>query len=149
MYDTLLAMHSVLRWFVFLSGLIAAVLALRAASSTVRPAPDASGLVFTILYDVQVLAGILLYVRFSPITTNALHHMGNAMANANTRFWAVEHPIGMIVGLVFAHLGRASMRAAAANPRRRRTAAIFFTLAWLAVVASMPWPFLPYGRPLL
>ena len=33
--------------------------------------------------------------------------------------------------------------------RRHKLAAIFFTLALLAILASIPWPALPYGRPLL
>jgi hypothetical protein len=35
------------------------------------------------------------------------------------------------------------------SPRRHRTAAIFFILALLIIIASVPWPGGAQGRPLL
>jgi len=57
--------------------------------------------------------------------------------------------VGMLAGLALAHIGRAKARRASDDRRQRRRAAIYFTLAILIVVLSAPWPFLPYGRPLL
>ncbi len=165
-YTTLLVIHSTVRWLVIFSGLATAALAIRAAAPRsvgppVARAADTSvppsvrapaalaavALFFTVVYDVQVLVGFLLFVRFSPITTTALHHMRAAMSNDVLRFWTVEHPTGMIVGLVFAHIGRAKLTRGRGG-KRARSAAIFLALAILIVLLSIPWPFMPYGRAL-
>jgi hypothetical protein len=65
------------------------------------------------------------------------------------RFWTIEHPFGMLLGLALAHVGRARIRKTADAVRRHRVALIFFTLAMIAVLATIPWPGRPYGRPLI
>ncbi len=148
MYSTLLTLHSIVRWLVILAGILAAIGAWRATSSTVAASASAEGRLFTTLFDIQMLLGLLLYLFFSPVTTAALHHVGGAMASTVLRFWVVEHPFGMIVALALAHVGRARSRRAQAPPQQRR-AAIFFSVSILVVLATTPWPFFPYGRPLI
>ncbi len=65
------------------------------------------------------------------------------------RFWAVEHVFGMLVGVALAHIGRSRVHKTSDDVRRHRLVAIFFTLALVAILASIPWPSLPHGRPLL
>jgi len=151
MYSTFLLVHSVLRWAVIAAGVVAVVRAWRASS--VRELRDfrqrrADGRAFTVLFDLQFLVALILYFLLSPVTTAALHHFGAAMSNNVARFWAVEHPFGMIAGLALAHIGRAKCRRTG-SPQQRRRGAIYFSLALLVVLVSVPWPFLPYGRPLL
>ena len=55
--------------------------------------------------------------------------------------------IGMLIGTALAHVGRGRVRKAP-DDRKGRTAAIFYGLALLAILASIPWPGLPAGRPL-
>ncbi len=55
----------------------------------------------------------------------------------------------MIVGIALAHAGRGRLRKIAADARRHRTAAVFFTLSLLVVILSIPWPGSPNARPLL
>ena len=131
MYPATLLLHSWLRWVVIVLGLVAIV---RAAGG----GRGRSALLFTIALDVQFLAGVLLYAALSPMTRSAMENMGAAMHTPALRFWAVEHPLAMLLAVVLAHVGRS-------RPRR---AAIFFTIAVLLLLAGMPWPGLPYGRPL-
>ena len=147
-YLTILAVHSWVRWLVLISGLLAVLRAFRAARGTWSAADDRAGFWFVMLLDLQVLIGLLLYVWLSPITHEAFRGMGAAMKSRSLRFWAVEHVFGMVVALAFAHVGRVRIRKA--DPaRRRKLAAIFFGLALLALLASIPWPGTPNGRPLL
>src|SRR5512142_1042601 len=99
MYSVLLTVHSILRWLVIVAGVVAAVRAWRASSSTVVATASSEGLIFTVFFDLQFLVGLLLYFVASPLTTAALHHLGGAMSNELLRFWAIEHPFGMIVAL--------------------------------------------------
>jgi hypothetical protein len=151
MYSLVLPLHSLIRWAVLLTGLVAAFRGMSGARRR-RPwtlADERAGLWFTICLDLQFLLGLLLYFFFSPITKAALQDFGGAMANSGMRFWAVEHVTGMLIGVVLAHVGRGRIHKTGHDDRRHRLAAIFFTLSLLAILASIPWPGLPYGRPLL
>ena len=149
MYPVLLTTHSIVRWLVIAAGVVAAVHAWRASFWRTPARASAAGLFFTVFFDVQLLLGLVLYFLFSPITTVAIHHVGAATSNDVTRFWLVEHPFGMTVALVLAHVGRAKSRRATEHQRERRHAAIYFTLAVLIVLVTTPWPFMAYGRPLI
>ena len=151
MYAAVLLIHSWLRWAVILVALFAIVRAVTGASSRRpwAPADDRAGLLFTIVVDVQLLLGLLLYFALSPITQAALRDFGGAMAVSATRYWAVEHVFGMVVGVLLAHRGRARAKSIADPARRHKVAAIFFVLALVAILASIPWPGMPNARPLL
>ena len=69
------------------------------------------------------------------------------MADSGQRFWAVSIPFGMIIGLILAHVGRVRTRRVASG-RRHRIATIFYGLALLVILASVPWPLMPNGRPM-
>ena len=145
MYNALLLLHSLLRWAVIAFGLVTAGTAWRELSGR---RPVRSALVFTILLDIQMLAGLTLYFVLSPATRAAFHDFGAAMSSDVLRFWAVEHPFAMIAGVALAHVARAKLQRGA-DLRQRRRAAVYFSVAIALVVLATPWPFLPYGRPLL
>lgn len=151
MYDVVLAAHSWLRWVVILTGLIAVGSAFSGMlqKRAWRAADDRAGLFFTIALDLQMLLGLVLYFLLSPFTRTAMADFGAAMGDAFLRFWAVEHVFGMVVGIVLAHRGRSRVRTIADPVRKHRIAATFFLLALVAILASIPWPGMPAGRPLL
>ena len=139
MYGLLLLIHSWLRWAVIAAGVAAAV---RGGTRE-----GTAGKWFIILLDIQLLIGLLLYFVFSPLTKAALSDFGGAMKVSQLRFFAVEHAFGMLIGLVLAHVGRKRITRAAPE-RRARLAMIFYGLALLAILVSIPWPGMPAGRPL-
>ena len=130
---------------------LAAVIRAFSGSRSERPwdsTDSRAGLWFIIALDLQLLLGLLLYARLSPITQIAFLDFAGAMRNSTLRFWAVEHGLGMIVAVVLAHVGRVRVRRAANDAQRHSYALLFFAIALLAIVASIPWPGLPYARPL-
>jgi hypothetical protein len=151
MYATVLLLHSLLRWLVLLAGLVAAARGLSGwRSRRLWTLPDErAGFWFTLTLDLQFLLGLLLYVALSPLTRGAFQDFGGAMRDSVLRFWAVEHVFGMIIGIALAHIGRSRIHKTGNDVRRHRLAAIFYTLALLAILASIPWPGLAHGRPLL
>ena len=147
MYGFILNVHSWMRWLVIIAGLWVILRAVLPGPRAWTHADDRSVRAFTISLDVQFLLGLLLYFVLSPFTRQALSDFGGAMKNSGLRFFAVEHVLGMLIGMTLAHVGAARIRKAAPE-RRHRLAAIFFVLALLAILASIPWPGLPAGRPL-
>jgi hypothetical protein len=149
MYSTLLGLHSWLRWVVVIVGVIAVVRALAGRrDGRWTAADDSIGRWFVMALDVQLLIGLILYVAVSPITQAAFANFGNAMRTPALRFWAVEHLVGMIIAIALAHVGRVKIRKAASDARRHSLAALFFGLALIVLLASIPWPGMAAARPL-
>ena len=150
MYDLVLFAHSWLRWLVLLAGLAAIVRAV-AGINTRRPwtpLDDRAGMWFTAALDLQMLIGLVLYAVLSPVTQSAFVDMAAAMRAAPVRFFAVEHPIGMIVAIALAHVGRVRIRKAPDSESRHKRALMFFGLALAVLLLSMPWPIGPGARSL-
>ena len=135
MHALLLFVHSLFRWVVLLAGFYAVGSAFGRRDA--RP-----GRWFAISLDIQMLIGLILY-WLSPITTGAISNMGAAMQNRVARFWAVEHVTSMTLALALAHIGVARAR------KGKGGAAVLFLLALVAILIGIPWPVLPYGRPLV
>ena len=148
MYSGILLIHSWLRWAVLLLGLTAFVRGVTRSQRPWTPTDQSVSRWFTISLDLQLLLGALLYFVFSPFTTAAFSDFGAAMGNSGLRFWAVEHVFGMVVAIALAHIGRTKIAKAPTDGRRHRLAAIFYGLALLAIVLSIPWPGSPNGRPM-
>ena len=150
MYSAVLIVHSWLRWIVVVSGLYAAARGLLGTSSNApwTPADDRAGFWFVTSLDLQLTIGLVLYLFLSPYATAALHDFGGAMKDPVLRFWAVEHGFGMLIGVALAHVGRVRARRTD-SLRRHRVAAIFYGLALLAILVSIPWPGSAHARPLL
>jgi hypothetical protein len=139
LYTIVLLVHSWLRWLVLIAGV--------AAVARGGSANGNAGRWFVTLLDIQMLLGLLLYFWLSPLTTAALQDFGGAMGSSQLRYFAVEHVFGMLIAITLAHIGRGKIRKAPEH-RRARIAAIFYGLALLAILVSIPWPGMPAARPL-
>jgi hypothetical protein len=150
-YSIALTAHSWLRWAVIIAGLIAIIRAVAGAFArrSWTAADDRAGFWFTQALDLQMLLGLLLYFALSPFTRAAMQDFGRAMSESGLRFFAAEHPLGMIVAIVLAHVGRARTRKIVDPVAKHRVAAICFVLALVAILISTPWPGMLNGRPML
>jgi hypothetical protein len=151
MYSPLLFLHSWLRWIVLLTGIFALVRAIGGMNGkrSWTPADAKPGLFFMISCDLQLLIGLALYLVFSPTVQAAFGNIGAAMRNPEYRFYVVEHAFGMIIAIALAHVGRARSKKAKTDAAKFKGAAIFYGLAILIILASIPWPGMPGGRPLI
>ena len=150
MYQSALWLHSLLRWAVLLTGAMAVFRA--SGGNFARRAWTAKdelwGFLFIMSLDLQLVVGLVLYLFLSPITKIAFQNFGAAMKIDTTRYFAVEHITGMIIAIALAHIGRVKARKTVDEVRRHRTLMIFFGLALVIIVASIPWPGMPVSRPL-
>jgi hypothetical protein len=144
MYGLVLTLHSILRWAVLIVGLAAIIRAFVGwfGNRGWEQLDERLGLIYTSVMDLQLLLGLLLYFVLSPLTRAALQDFGGAMANSVLRFWSVEHLLLMIIAVILAHLGRSLSRRTEAAKGKHQRAAILFTLSLLAVLITIPWPFM-------
>ena len=148
MYGFVLNVHSWMRWVVIATCLSSLLRAATAGGRPWTPADARASRIFVGALDLQILLGLLLYVFLSPFTRQAMSDLGTAMKVSALRFFVVEHLFGMLVAVALAHIGAVKVRKAPNDARRHRLVLIFFSLALLAVFASIPWPGTPGGRPL-
>lgn len=148
MYVAFLAVHNVLRWVVVVLALIALLRAYRGwfGKRDWQPADRKIGSFFAMSMDLQLLVGLILYLFLSPLTRPLFQgQMSLVMQNEQLRFFGVEHILLMVVSVVFVHLGTVLSRRAEQSLLKHRQAAIWFSLAVLALLAGIPWwrPFFP------
>lgn len=140
-YGITLFLHSWTRWGLLIAAVLIIVQAFRGWSGTQLWNDGKAKLsaAFVHLSSLQLVLGLLLYGVFSPLTTSAMSDMGAAMKDSTLRFWAVEHMSMMVLAIAFVHIGSGRIRKGADDKAKHRAAAIFFTLALVIMIASIPW----------
>ena len=141
MYTGLIHLHNLLRWFVIIAALVALFRAYLGwfSNKSWNKTDNLSGLIFTLVIDLQFLVGVILYAFYSPIVKAAFSNFGEAIKNAGIRFFAVENFTLMLVALILIHIGRAKSKKAIAPYKQHRSAAIFYTIAIVLIVLGIPW----------
>lgn len=141
--------HSWLRWLVVATALVALALAIRGWRSA-RPFTRLHArLVEAVagLAKLQLLVGLALLLWLSPIARAAWQGgIGAMFGEPALVFFGLAHPGLMTIGVGVLEVGRVR---SARSARPHRTAALAIG-AWLGIAAlAIPWPGLPWGRPLV
>jgi hypothetical protein len=148
MYTLALTLHSWVRWFVLLAGVLATTHALRSSQSGAEyPKKVPVFLAFMIAVDLQLTLGLVLWAT-SPTVAAGHAAMGAAMKDPLVRFWMVEHEFTALVGVVLVHLGYALGKREGDAAAKFKRAAMLFGFAWVTFLVANPWPFRLVGRPL-
>jgi hypothetical protein len=157
-YAVVLTIHSWLRWAALLLAIAATVNAARPLPADVSAGSAAASRVswtkswwdtlLMLAVDLQVLVGLFLYFGLSPFTKQAMENIGEAIQVPPLRFWAIEHAGGMFAAVILVRMGRVLASNAKEPSAARQRRLICFALATLLMVAVIPWPGLPMGRPL-
>ena len=148
MYTLVLAAHSWIRWIALVATVGTALAALRGRAAGPDSLADRWGMVAMMVLDLQLLLGVLLYLVLSPNMKAILENFGAAMKDPGLRYWAVEHVTSMLGAIVVAHIGRVLARKARSADAKRSRLLICFGVATVLILAGMPWPGRPGGRPL-
>lgn len=150
-YQVVLYLHSWLRWGVLLLGALTlgrAMLGWRRGRDWTQTDRLVQKL-FVALFDSQVLLGLTLYFALSPLTPRNLDGFRVAMSNTLLRFFGIEHVTAMVLALVVAHGASVASRRAESSTAKHRRWVLGLLIALLLILVGIPWPVLPYGRPLL
>jgi uncharacterized membrane protein YozB (DUF420 family) len=130
LYSFLLHLHSGFRYIVLLLILLAIIRAWLGWLGKVPYSESHRKLnLFTLIsVHTQLLIGIVLYfvspfVRFGSDT----------MKDATTRYWTVEHLVGMLIAIVLITIGHARSKRGATSDAKHKSIAIFYTLALIVI----------------
>lgn len=146
LYSVMVHVHSVGRWIVLLLLLFAIFNSLIAGRRPFIKSDAKLGLLLTIFSDIMLLVGIYLYFA-GPWGYKQFqaHSAGEIMRDNSLRFFAVEHMVGMLIAIVLIHIGKAQGRKAMSDQAKHRRTMIFYLLALLIILISIPWPFRAIG----
>ncbi|MDR6566859.1 hypothetical protein [Chitinophaga ginsengisegetis] len=134
--------HSFLRWAILLAGLWAVIRSLKGVTGKTpfTAADSKAGLFFMIFCDLQLVVGLILFFM-SPLSQAGVADMGGAMKNPVLRFFTVEHEIMAIIAIALVHIGKSKIKKAATDAQKHKLGLIFFGLAFIVILALIPWPF--------
>lgn len=145
-YSFLLHLHSIFRWIVLLLLLIAIFNSLVAGKRPFIRTDARTGSILVIFADIMLVIGIALWY-FGPKGYKIIESMGMsaAMKDPTSRFFAVEHLAGMLIAIILLHIGKAQGKKAISDKAKHKRTLLFYLLALLIILVSIPWPFRTAG----
>lgn len=140
--QTIAAIHNIIRWAVLLFGVLTV---LNAFTGTVKKrvfteSDNKSNLLFMISCDIQLLLGLILLFG-----NHWMSRMQNLKTDVSVRFFIMEHAFMMILAWILVHVGRVVVKKAGTDAGKHKRMLIFFGLALLLILISIPWPFRQAG----
>jgi hypothetical protein len=153
MYQVILPLHSLIRWFVLISLLFAIYQAYKGwLTNKVFTKFDNSVRHWTAtIAHIQLILGISLYF-ISPIVDYFLNNFKDAIGDNEIRFFGMEHSAMMLIAIVLITVGSLLVKRKETDKQKFKTMAIWFSIAFLIILISIPFPFSstasrPYFRP--
>jgi hypothetical protein len=153
MYNTLLFLHSLLRWIILLLAIIAIWRSLSGmtAGKPFTAGDKKTGLFLMIAAHITLLIGLYQWIA-GPLGLKNIQNMGfgAVMKDPVYRFYGVEHLTGMIIAIILITIGRGVSKKNIPDALKHKKTFWFFFIALIIILASIPWPFrVGIGRHLL
>lgn len=137
MYNALLHIHSGFRWIVLILLIAAIFNAITSKKKGVYLKKDKMLNLFAMIFlHTQLLGGLILYF----ISPKVMFSEG-WMKNALLRFFGMEHVLMMVIAVVLVTIGRKKAEKAEAPIVKHQKIVVWYTIALLIILASIPWPF--------
>jgi hypothetical protein len=146
-YSFLVHLHSIGRWVILLLLLFAIFNSLVAGQRPWIRTDARAGSILTIVADLMFLVGISLWY-FGPRGYKTIETMGMSavMKNSVARFFAIEHITMMLIAIILIHIGKAQAKKAISDKAKHRRTIIFYLIALIIILISIPWPFRMVGQ---
>jgi len=97
-----------------------------------------NGLIVLILAHLQLLLGCTLYF-VSPMSTTGLSDMGAAMKDSTLRLYALEHPLMMIIAIVFITMAYSKSKKDIADNLKHKVKWLYYLIALDLILSRIPW----------
>lgn len=149
MHYSILALHSLLRWFVLAALLYALFRAYKGwfGKTPYTSADDKARLFSVIGIHTQLIIGILLFA-VSPLISEFFSEFKENVSIKALRFFAMEHNIMMLLAIILITIGSAKVKRQTTDEAKFKTLAVWFTIGLVIILVSIPWPFrAEIGRP--
>ena len=146
----LLHLHNLLRW-VILVLLIFSIVKSYTGSKSNRTfsSSDKKTWLFTMIAShITLLLGLYQWTlgRFGLFTFVKPEGV-SMMKDPTLRFFQMEHPVMMILSVVFITLGYGMAKKDVSDDLKYKKAFRYFTIALILILVAVPWPFRQIGRP--
>ena len=146
MYTGMLHLHSVLRWAILILLLVALYKSFADRHGAFTSGHRKTGLFLMICADLMLLLGLYQWITGEKgLKMIKSSGMKAVMDNAITRFFAVEHFIGMLVAIILIHVGYSYAKKNIPDASKHKRALLFYGLALLIILIMIPWPFRAVG----
>lgn len=141
MESGLIHLHSLLRWVAIVAILVAIARAFNGArkGSDFTASDNRWSLITLITFHTQLIVGLALYF------TKGWYTQIGEMGNSYVRFYALEHLVAMLIVIALVTLGRVKAKKAIEAAQKHRKQFVYFLLAFLLLLANIPWPFREIG----
>jgi len=145
MQTGILDFHSAMRYLIILVALWTLVQLASGLNGKKKftSADKRPGMIFMILMDIQLLAGLFLYFFGNwGLSSIRSYGMAETMHNTMTRFFAIEHETGMLIALILVHIAYALTKKTKLSDKARFAKPFWlFLIAFLFILSFIPWPF--------
>lgn len=142
MYTTIQFIHSYWAYLVLVIVVLATLNALAGLFSKREYGPKdfRISLFALIVTHIQLLIGLVLLV-ISPLGIKNISNvgMGEVMKNSEFRLFAVEHPLIMILAVVFITIGYSKHKSKLLSHKKFKTLSIFYTIGLVLMLSRIPW----------
>ena len=149
MYSILLALHNFLRWVILLLLVLNIIRHFSAMRKPFSGIDKSLGLWLMISAHITLLLGIFQWFA-GAYGYQAITNLGmkTVMEDPVSRFFAVEHTVGMIIAIVLITIVRGVYRKQIPDGKKHRRCIIFYLLSLIIIIAVSPWPGMDQiGRP--
>jgi Kef-type K+ transport system membrane component KefB len=147
MYQTLTFYHSLFRWLVLISLLIAIYRGYKGVQnrSSFSKSDNLIRHWTATIAHIQLIIGITLYSQ-SPSIKYFWANKAEAIKNADATFFALIHILLMIAAIVVITIGSALAKRRNTDHAKFKTMLIWFVIALLIIIIAIPWPFSPLAN---
>src|ERR1700716_3597333 len=137
MYNALLYLHSILRWAILILLMICIVQSFSAkTNSSFARGLKKSSLFLLIVAHITFLIGLYQWfagnLGFKMIREAGF---GTIMKNSVSRYWVIEHFIGMLIGIILITIARRKVKDQAFG-----ATSWLYIIALIIILVTIPWP---------
>ena len=127
--------HSGLRWLV-LGLLIYAIYNALSSKTSYEKRDKMINLFAMISLHIQLVLGLILYYTSGNVSFDS-----GWMKNAVTRFYGMEHLLGMLLAIIVVTVGRKMAEKQESPEQKNKKILGWYTIGLVLILASIPWPF--------
>jgi hypothetical protein len=144
MQTGLVHLHNTLRWIILILLILSIVKAYTGwkSKSALSDSTKKLWLFTMVATHITLLLGLYQWLagRYGMLTTS-LPEGTSFMKDKFYRFYWLEHPLMMILAIVFITVGRRMAKSAVTDIVKHRKAFLFFLIGLILILAAIPWPF--------